>query len=122
MSEEKRKSFRSQCVLPAELVKIEGKDNLVKKTTAQDISDEGLKLTISSNLNPGSILELRLYLPEKKLSASLIGEVTWSKAVGKKFEVGLKIKEMDKKLKDEILDWVFPGWLEKQQGSKENRK
>jgi len=29
-------------------------------------------------------------------------------------EVGLKIKEMDKKLKSEILNWVFPKWLEKE--------
>ena len=66
MSKEKRKSIRSQCVLPVELIKIEGKDRLPVRTTAHDLSDEGLKLTINFDINPGSTMDLRLYLPEKK--------------------------------------------------------
>ena len=65
MSKEKRKSIRSQCVLPVELIKIEGKDHLTVRTTAHDLSDEGLKLTISFDLNPGSTMDLRLYVSEK---------------------------------------------------------
>ena len=68
MSDEKRKSTRSQCVLPAEVIKIEGKDRIAIRTTAHDLSDEGLKLTINLNVDPGSTMDLKLYLPEKKLS------------------------------------------------------
>jgi len=111
MSEEKRKSIRSQCVLPIEVVKIEGKDNLIVRTTAHDFSDDGLKLTVNVNINPGSVMELKLYVPEKKLFTLLSGEITRVKSVDNKLEVGLKIKEMDERLKKEILDWVSPGWL-----------
>ena len=43
MEEEKRKSTRFQCVLPVEVIKIEGKDHIAIRTTAHDLSDEGLK-------------------------------------------------------------------------------
>jgi len=114
MNKEKREFLRFKCLLPAEVVKIEGKANLVERVTAHDFSREGLKLTISFNLNPGSNMELKLFLPEKNISSKLSGEVTWSKGAQNKMEVGLKIKEMDKRLKSEILNWVFPKWLEKE--------
>jgi hypothetical protein len=90
MSKEKRKFVRSQCVLPAELIKIEGKDHLTVRTTAHDLSDEGLKLTIS-------------------------GEIIRVKSSDKKLEVGLKIKEIDNNSKREILTWVFPSWLKEKE-------
>jgi hypothetical protein len=114
MNKEQREFLRFECLLPAEVVKIEGKDNLIERVTAHDFSREGLKLTISFNLNPGSNMELKLFLPEKKISSKLSGEVTWSKGVQNGMEVGLRIKEMDKKLKSEILNWIFPKWLEKE--------
>ena len=118
MNKEKREYLRFECLLPAQVIKIEGKDNLVERVTAHDFSREGLKLTISFNLNPGSNMELKLFLPEKKISSNLSGEITWSKGVENRMEVGLKIKEMDKNLKSEILSWVFPRWLEKERGKK----
>ena len=114
MEKEKRKSARSQCVLPAEVVKIEGKDHIAIRTTAHDFSDEGLKLTVNLNLDPGSTVDLKIYVPEKKLSAMLSGEIIRVKSIDKKLEVGLKIKEIDSKLKHEILTWVFP-WLAKRE-------
>jgi c-di-GMP-binding flagellar brake protein YcgR len=119
MSEEQREFLRFECLLPAEVVKIEGKDNLIERVTAHDFSREGLKLTISFNLDPGAKMELKLFLPEKKITSKLSGVVTWSKGVQNKMEVGLKIKEMDKKLKSEILNWVFPKWLEKERKKKQ---
>ena len=115
MAEEKRKSTRSQCVLPVEVIKIEGKDHIAIRTTAHDLSDEGLKLTVNLNLDPGSTVDLKLYLPEKKLSISLSGEIIRVKSIDKKLEVGLKIKEIDSRLKHEILTWVFPGWLKEKE-------
>jgi len=112
MSEEKRKSTRSQCVLPVEVIKIEGKDHIAIRTTAHDLSDEGLKLTVNLNLDPGSTVDLKLYLPEKKLSTLLSGEIIRVKSIDKKLEVGLKIKQIDNKLKSEILSWIFPKWQE----------
>ena len=122
MEEEKRKTTRSQCVLPAEVIKIEGKDHISIRTTAHDLSDEGLKLTVNLNLNPGSTVDLKLYVPEKKLSTVLSGEIIRVKSIDKKLEVGLKIKEIDNKLKSEILSWVFPKWQETDTEKKKSEK
>ena len=122
MSDEKRKSTRSQCVLPAEVIKIEGKDRITIRTTAHDLSDEGLKLTINLNVDPGSTMDLKLYLPEKKLSTLLSGEIIRVKSVDKKLEVGLKIKQIDDKLKTELLNWVFPKWQETDTEKKKSKK
>ena len=122
MSEEKRKFTRSQCVLPAEVIKIEGKDHIAIRTTAHDLSDEGLKLTVNLNLDPGSTVDLKLYLPEKKLSTMLSGEIIRVKSIDKKLEVGLRIKEIDSKLKSELLSWVFPKWQETDTEKKKSKK
>jgi c-di-GMP-binding flagellar brake protein YcgR len=122
MKEEKRKYTRSQCVLPAEVIKIEGKDHISIRTTAHDLSDEGLKLTVNLNLDPGSTVDLKLYLPEKKLSTLLSGEIIRVKSIDKKLEVGLRIKDIDDKLKSELLSWVFPKWQETEKEKKKARK
>jgi len=122
MSEEKRKFTRSQCVLPAEVIKIEGKDHIAIRTTAHDLSDEGLKLTVNLNLDPGSTVDLKLYLPEKKLSTLLSGEIIRVKSIDKKLEVGLRIKQIDNRLKSELLSWVFPKWQETDTEKKKGKK
>lgn len=119
MPKEKRKFLRFECLLPVDLIKPKNKQNLIERLTARDFSVEGLKLCINfKNLEPGSSLDLKLYCPEKKLFASLSGEVTWSKWINNRQEVGLKIKKMDKKLKSELMNWIFPRWLEKEREEK----
>jgi len=114
MSEDKRKFMRSECLLPAEVIRLHGKNNLIERVTAHDFSQEGLKLTVHLSLKKGSNIELKVYLPEKKLTTILSGEITWTKSVDNKLEIGLKIKEMDDKSKKEILDWVSPRWVERE--------
>ena len=112
MTEERRKFKRFKCLLPAEVVKAEGKENLVKRTTVHDFSRGGLKLIINIiALDPGSDMELKLYIPEKGLKTSLKAEIAWKKMVDDKLEVGLKIKDMKEEAKDEVLNWVTPSWL-----------
>lgn len=113
MGNEKRKFLRFDCLLPAELIKLEGKNDLIERATVHDFSREGLKLTINFNINSGTVMELKLFLPEKKIHTTMTGEITWKKCVNNRMEVGLKIIDMDKKAKTEILNWVFPKWLEK---------
>ena len=117
--EDKRESLRFDCVLPAEVVELKGKKNIVGRTTVKDFSNRGLKLAVNLNLEPRSPMELKLYLPEKKLTTSVSGEISWSRFKDKKLEIGLKIRDMDKKLKKEILDWISPSWT---QESKEEKK
>ena len=108
MIEERRKFLRSECLFPAELVKLAGKRSIVERATVRDFSREGLKLIINlANLNPSSGVELKLYVPEIKLSTSFSGKICWSRLVDYKLEVGLKTKQIDEEARDEILNWIF---------------
>jgi len=110
-SEERRKYRRYKCLLPAEVLKTKGKDKFVKRATVHDFSRGGLKLIINFiTLDPGSDIELEIYVPEKGLKTSLKAEIAWKKFVDDKLEVGLKIKEMGEETKNEIFNWVVPSW------------
>lgn len=112
MADDRRKSPRFKCLLPAELVKTEGSPNLVERVSVQDISNEGLKLVVKfAQPDRGSNMDLKLYIPEKSLLTFLTAETVWSRFSNSKLETGLRIKEMDRKIKKEILNWVFPGWV-----------
>ena len=119
--DDKRKSLRFDCVLPAELVELKGKKNLIGRATVKDFSNVGMKLTVNFNLETRSPMDLKLYLPEKKLITSVSGEISWSRFKDKKLEIGLKIKNMDKKLKKEILDWVSPSWTQETEEEKKKK-
>ena len=120
MTEERRKHLRYKCLLPAEVLTAEGKDRFMERISVHDFSRGGLKLIINFiTLDPGSDMELKLYLQEKRIKTSLKAEIAWKKLEEDKLEVGLKIKEMNKNLKSEILNWVFPKWLERE---RERRK
>jgi len=114
MAKEKRKYFRFDCPVPVNLIQIEGGKRLVKKAMLDEISREGLKLTFSFDLDlrPGSEVNFKLNIPEKRLTSKLLGEIVWSKPKGKKLEMGLKIKDMDKILKSELMDLVYAKWRE----------
>lgn len=122
MGEEKRKHPRLKCLLPADIIKAGTRNRLIERASIQDISSQGAKLTINFNLNPGSNMEIKLSLPEKNLNTSVSGEIVWIKQKDDKIEAGLKIKEMDKKAKKEILNWIFPKWSETNSPDEENEK
>lgn len=121
MGKEKRKFLRFECLLPVELVKIDGKNHLSKKVEAHDFSREGLKLSINFDIQLGSNMEVNLHIPDKKLAVPVSGEIVWVKSVDNRLEAGLKIKDMDNELKSEILNWIFPQWLEKKRDEKTDK-
>jgi hypothetical protein len=114
MAKEKRKYFRFDCPVPVHLIQIEGGKRVVKKATLDEVSREGLKLTFSFDLDlrPGSEVDFKLNLPEKRLTSKVMGEIVWTKPRGKKLEMGLKIKDMNKILKSELMDLVYAKWRE----------
>jgi hypothetical protein len=115
MVDERRKYPRFKCLLPAELVQSEGNPNLIERVSVQDISNDGLKLVVKFvKPDPGSNMDLKLYIPEKSILTFLTAEIAWSKFTNSKLEAGLRIKEIDRKIKKDILNWVFPGWAEKE--------
>jgi hypothetical protein len=115
MADERRKYPRFKCLLPAELVKSEGNPSLVERVSVQDISNDGLKLVVKfTQPDRGSNMDLKLYIPEKSLITFLTAEIVWSKFSNSKLEAGLRIKEIDRKIKKDILNWVFPEWAKKE--------
>jgi hypothetical protein len=125
VDKEKRKYLRSKCMLPAELLDSEGRSIVSGRVKVKDFSHEGLKLSVNfAQLKPGSSVDLKVYLPEKKMTTSVSAEITWDKYASSKLELGLKIKDMNKETKAEILRWLFPSWvtLEPQKNKKTKKK
>jgi hypothetical protein len=114
MAKEKRKYFRFDCPVSVQLIRIEGGKRVVKKATLDEISRDGLKLTFSFDFNlcPGSNVDFKLNIPEKRLTSKVLGEIIWIKPKGKKVEMGLKIKDMNRILKSELMDLVYAKWRE----------
>jgi len=109
MNDDRRKDKRFKCLLPAQVIRAEGKQKLIQRTTVHDFSHGGLKLIVNIvTLDPGSDVELELYVPEKGLKTPLKAEIAWKKMADDKLEIGLKIKDMDKTAKKEILKWIAP--------------
>jgi c-di-GMP-binding flagellar brake protein YcgR len=124
MVEEKRKFLRFECLVPVDHIKIEGKNRKAKKAALFDISREGLRLTLDLDFsfNRGNDVDFKVNIPEKKISSTVTGEVIWSKPKGKKLELGLKIKNMDKAAKSELLDLGYSRWREMQTSTKGKKK
>jgi hypothetical protein len=105
--EERRKDKRFECLLPAQVLQAEGKEKLVQRTTVHDFSRKGLKLVVNIiALEPGADVDLEVYIPEKGLKTSVNAEIAWKKMAEDKLEIGLKIKDMNKSARKEILKWV----------------
>ncbi|MFX1411940.1 MAG: hypothetical protein ACFFA6_16455 [Promethearchaeota archaeon] len=47
--------------------------------------------------------------------------MTWNKFTNNTLDLGLKIKEIDKNVKEEILTWIFPHWLKTELPPKKKR-
>jgi hypothetical protein len=111
--EERRKDKRYKCLLPAHVLQAEGKDKLIQRTTVHDFSRGGLKLVVNIvTLDPGSDVGLEVYVPEKGLKTQVNAEIAWKKMADDKLEIGLKIKDMKKGEKKEILKWIAPVGVE----------
>jgi hypothetical protein len=112
MSAEKRENPRFKWFLPADLMKSDGKNEIVKRASICNLSETGLKLHLKLNIKKGSHIKLKVYFPEKEIFTPISAEVTWIKNVEDNLEAGLKITEMDVKTKKEILDWIASGQIE----------
>ena len=123
MDDERRKDKRYKCLLPTQVLQAEGKEKLVQRTTVHDFSRGGCKLIVNIvTLDPGSDIELELYVPEKGLKTPIRAEIAWKKMAGDKLEIGLKIKDMKNGAKEEILKWIAPVGLEAKKKQRELTK
>jgi len=120
MGAERRKFLRFGCEIPSEVIKKDGQYNFVESLEVLDFSRDGLKLNVNfAAPDPGSDMQLKLYIPGKQYVANLIGEIIWSKHIDSRLEVGLKIEHMDNQARGEVLNWIFPQWADKENRKKE---
>lgn len=112
MNEEKRKFIRFECVIPIELVEIEGTTRAEAEALIEDISQEGLRLVLDLGLDLGPRRDIcfQMYNPELKKTCLVTGEIIWAKSKDKKVEIGFKIKTMEKCTKSELLDLGYTQW------------
>lgn len=115
MEHDHRKFLRFECMLPAEIVKVEELSGLAEKALIDDFSRGGLKLVLNLDFNfvPGSKIELKCSLPEKTEAAQAQAEVVWSKNEGGTWSLGLKILNMSPEALSEILGSCYNQWQEK---------
>ncbi len=115
MDNEQRKFLRFECMLPAEVIKVEEQNGLAEKARIDDFSRGGLKLVLNLDFNfvPGSKIELLCSLPDKPDAAPAKAEVIWSKNEGGTWALGLKIVDMAPEARSEILDSCYCQWQEK---------
>ncbi len=115
MDNEQRKFLRFECMLPAEVIKVEEQNGLAEKARIDDFSRGGLKLVLNLDFNfvPGSKIELLCSLPDKPDAAPAKAEVIWSKNEGGTWALGLKIVDMAPEARSEILDSCYAQWQEK---------
>jgi hypothetical protein len=120
MGAERRKFLRFGCEIPSEAIKTDSQYNFVESLKVIDFSRDGLKLNVNFNApDPGSDMQLKLYIPGKQYVANLIGEIIWRKYIDNRLEVGLKIEHMENQARGEVLNWIFPQWADKENRKKE---
>jgi len=113
---DKRKFLRFKCLLPAEVVRVEGGSGAGGKAVVDDFSREGLRLVLNLDVDivPGARLDLQCTLPGGGGTVQAAGEVVWSRAEGGRRELGMKIKKMAPEARCEILDACYLNWQEKE--------
>jgi len=124
MSDENRKFLRFECLIPVENIKIAGGEAPAKDASLDNVSRDGLHiiLDLDFSLNPGHDVDFNVGMPDKKADSKVSGEVMWTRAKGKKLEVGIKIKNMNKATKSELLELGYDRWREKRRKEIEKKK
>ncbi len=116
MGKERRKYPRYECSIRAEVLDFTGKRKPIKNAKILDFSRQGFKLGLEFVIpRPGSEMTVKIVMPEKQIVSIVSGEVVWTKYYKNKMKVGMKLKAMDKRDKEDILGWVYSEWVNKKE-------
>jgi c-di-GMP-binding flagellar brake protein YcgR len=84
-----------------------------------DFSREGMSLVSGDfNFDPNTSLELKLQLPTQEKYITASGDVVWKKKIDDKWRAGLKITNIDKANKGDLLDYAYDKWLAKMRSNR----
>jgi c-di-GMP-binding flagellar brake protein YcgR len=90
------------------------KDAADKKTTyTKNISAGGICLIVYEKIEPGSILALKLQLPDVQKTIEVQGKVVWTSHFTidsdqrDRYDLGIEFNEIDESLRQRISQYVF---------------
>jgi c-di-GMP-binding flagellar brake protein YcgR len=94
-------------------VKFKSSKEATEYTTGitNNISHNGLCFeTEALELRPRETVKLMIKMPKQDRFYNMLGEFVWKKQGKNKCRIGLRIKEMDKEIASEILDYAANIW------------
>lgn len=109
---DKRNFPRLSASVEVEYILLEGVSD-GKQTFTRNISAGGICLIVYEKIEPGSILSLKLYLPDVKKTIQAQGKVVWSShfTIGSdqrdRYDLGIEFTEIDDSVRDEISKYLF---------------
>ncbi len=114
MADDKRKFLRFECLIPIDLMEIDDPDR--KEAMIDNVSREGIRLVfdLGRAFREGESLSFQIQNPDQKRTCRMTGEVVWARPLGKKMEVGLRIMNMERCSKSELLDMGYNAWRKHQ--------
>jgi len=112
MMDDKRKFLRFECSIPVEEIQSEGLSGMVHDVALDNISREGVRLImdVDKAFVPGVDVKFRISIAAERDPIFVRGRVMWSRPKEDRFEIGLKIMDMDKAAKAELLEIGFERW------------
>ena len=107
---ERRKYIRFEVPLKLEFI-VSVPEKCVPKGIIKDFSREGAGLVLyDCNAEQGDDVQLKLYVPRRRNPVPVSGEIVWREYNGTVWEVGILIKDIDRVVKSEILDYAYKLW------------
>jgi len=112
MSAELRKFLRFECLVPVKDVRLEGLADPAGEGALDNISREGLRLVMEVGVafSPGQAIDFKVSRSGDRKPVSIRARVVWSRPKGNRFQIGLKILDMDSEAKSELLEDGFERW------------
>ena len=105
----KRRFVRFDTLFEVELRPTEKVNNYITGI-ARNFSHEGLS-TVSQCFDSGqTTVELRIKHPGKGTWVSVLGDIIWKKQINDRCIAGIKISEMEKDTKSDILVYAYNEW------------
>ncbi|NOZ67921.1 MAG: PilZ domain-containing protein [Deferribacteres bacterium] len=113
---ERRKFRRFKAPLDAQITLLENPSKHASGTI-RDFSREGLCLESRDlDMSVNAPIELMVRHPRKDTLVHITGDIRWSEQSGTSCLAGIKIKEMDKEAKGDILDYAYSLWVDGNKG------
>jgi hypothetical protein len=114
MMDDKRKFLRFECLIPVEEIQSQGLNGQAREVALDNVSREGVRLImdVDTAFVPGTDVRFRINLAADRSPIFVRGTVMWSRPKEERFEIGVRIVEMDKAAKAELLDIGFERWKE----------